>query len=258
MNAVMKVMAEHRSRRRFSQEDLPAEILNECVDVARHASTSSLLQPYSVIVVRDPDRKQAVFEVCSRQQMILDAPCFVAICVDFHRLQVACESAGRPAGEVDLESLVLGCADASLLAQNLLLALESQGFGGCFVGAARNHPVELAKILGLPPRAFVAFGMVAGRPADDPLARPRLPLGAVLHEERYDETRTEEGLREMDERQREWARRTNAEKGGYARRLVNTERGWCERVSHRMAADRPPAPRDELAEKLRELGFKAL
>ena len=255
MNEVLDLMKRHRSRRRFSAGDLPRSVLHECVDAARHASTSSLLQTYSVIVVRDEERKRVVYELCSEQEMILEAPCFLAICVDLHRIEAACEVAGGKAGLADLETLVLGCADASLLGQNLMLALESQGYGGCFVGAARNHPVELARVLQLPPRVFVVFGMVAGVPVDEPLPRPRMPLEAILHDEVYDDARTSQGLATMDERQRDWARRTNTEKGGHAGRLVNTDRGWCARVRHRMDAERPPAPRDRLRSQLETLGF---
>lgn len=255
MEEVTRLMEGHRSRREFSEAALPWEILRECVDVARHASTSSLLQAYSVIVVRDEKRRQAVHDLCSKQAMILSAPCFIAICVDLHRLETACELAGGKAGVADLETLILGCADASLLAQNLMLALESRGYGGCFVGAARNYPVRMAEVLSLPNRVFVAFGMVAGHPLDDPLPRPRLPLDAVLHEEVYDDARTREHLIEMDERQRDWARQTNEEKGGYAGRVVNTERSWCERVRHRLDTQRRESPRDQLRTQLEQLGF---
>jgi hypothetical protein len=59
------------------------------------------------------------------------------------------------------------------------------------IGGARNHPFEIAKVLGLPSRVFVVFGMTLGHPDWDrvPPHRPRLDLGAIIHHERYDDSR---------------------------------------------------------------------
>ena len=87
-----------------------------------------------------------------------------------------------------LETFMVACIDAALAAQNAVVAAQSLGLRTVYIGAMRNDPVRVAELLGLPPRAFVVFGLCVGYA--DPKARnevkPRLPQSIVLHHERYD------------------------------------------------------------------------
>ncbi len=252
---VLERMWAHRSRRAFGEGDVPDEVLESCVEAAQRASTSSFLQPYSVVAVRAAERKEQIYELCSKQQMILDAPLFCGICVDFYRAERACLDLGGELAPVELETLMIGAIDASLFAQNLMLAFEAQGYGGCFVGAARNHPAELAKVLGLPPRVFVLFGLVMGRPSDDPMPMPRLPVQAVLHREQYDQEGVSAWLDSFDQQMRAFARRLNLELEAKGQPKVNEKRGFRDRLAFRLSKDRKPSPRDQLAEQLHRLGL---
>ncbi|HHI81447.1 MAG TPA: NADPH-dependent oxidoreductase [Planctomycetes bacterium] len=254
---VLERMWAHRSRRAFEEEDLPQKDLEDCVAAAQRASTSSFLQPYSVVVVRDPERKRRVYELCSQQQMILDAPVFLALCVDFHRAEKACRDQGKELAPIDLETLLIGCIDTSLFAQNLLLAAEAMGYGGCFVGAARNHPLELARVLGLPPKVFVLFGLVLGRPCDDPMPMPRLPLEAVLHREQYDLESVSAHLDAFDAQMRAFARRLNRELQARGAKKVNEDRGFRDRLAFRLSTEKRPSPRDRIESCLKNMGFLA-
>ena len=83
---------------------------------------------------------------------------------------------------------MVACIDAALAAQNAVVAAQSLGLRTVYIGAMRNEPVRVARLLGLPPRAFVVFGLCVGYP--DPQAKnevkPRLPQSTTLHHERYD------------------------------------------------------------------------
>ena len=52
--------------------------------------------------------------------------------------------------------------DAALAAQNAVVAAQSLGLRTVYIGAMRNDPVRVAELLGLPPRAFVVFGLCVG------------------------------------------------------------------------------------------------
>jgi len=155
-----------------------------------------------------------------------------------------------------LELFLESAVDAALLAQNLALAAESEGLGICMIGAARNHPVELARLLELPAGCCVLFGMTIGHAADDPVARGRMPLDGVLHRERYDQARTAAVLAGADAAMRAWAATTNRERGGYQGRPVNTQKGWAERMAQLWGehGNRAKA-RATLRAELRALGF---
>ena len=255
---VVERMWAHRSRRAFTEEDVPDEVLESCVAAAQRASTSSFLQPYSVVAVRDPERKKEVYALCSKQEMILGAPLFLGLCVDFHRAAMACEGLGKELAPIDMETLLIGCIDTSLFAQNLMLAAEAKGYGGCFVGAARNYPKKLAALLGLPPRCFVLYGLVLGRPCDDPMPMPRLPLEAVLHRDTYDSQGVPAQLDRFDAQMRAFARRLNLELEAKGMKKVNEDRGFRERLAFRLSTEKRPSSRDELATCLEQMGFLGL
>ncbi|MFY9342505.1 MAG: NTP transferase domain-containing protein [Planctomycetota bacterium] len=249
-------MFRHRSRRAYRSDPIPQAQLERLVDAARHASTSSFIQAYSVVVVRDAAIKGECARLCAGQSHIAQAPVFAAICADLHKLAAACGRHGTPLQHQSLELFLQSTVDAALLGQNLQLAAEAEGLGACMIGAARNHPIELAALLGLPPHAFVLFGMTIGVPADDPVPRGRMPLPGVLHFDRYDPTRTDAVIAGADAAMREWARRTNAERGGYQGRPVNETKGWTERMAAAFGADSSYVrARRTLRDELRRLGF---
>jgi len=249
-------MFRHRSRRSYRPDPLPQPQIERLVDAARHASTSSMIQAYALIAVRDPAVKAECARLCSGQKHIVEAPVFFAVCADLHKLAVACGRNGSSLPAQSLELFLQAAVDASLLGQNLQLAAEAEGLGACMIGAARNHPIELAKVLGLPSHVFVLFGMTIGVPADDPVPRGRMPLAGVLHWDRYDVASVDAVLDGADESMRTWARRANAEQGGYQGRPVNETKGWTDRMSVAWGArSEYLAARRALVEELQRLGF---
>ena len=72
-----------------------------------------------------------------------------------------------------------------LMAQNVLLAAESQGLGGVFIGGIRNDPQVVVEQLALPHRVVPVFGMCLGWPDEDNPVKPRMPVDLVLHQDSY-------------------------------------------------------------------------
>lgn len=254
--APIEQMLRHRSRRAYAATPLADGQLERLVDAGRHASTSSFIQAYAVIAVRDAERRAAVAHLCADQEHVRMAPVFLAICADLHKLEVACQRQGQRIQAQSLELFLQSAIDAALLGQNIALAAESEGLGICMIGAARNHPVELARLLRLPGNCFVLFGMTMGHPVDDPLPRGRMPLAGVLHLEGYDETQVGAALDGADAGMRAWAERTNRERGGPGVRPVNTTKGWVDRMAQLWGDDSAYVrARAGLRAELRELGF---
>ena len=249
-------MFAHRSHRAYRHDAIPDHQIERLVDAARHASTSSFIQAYSVVAVREQQLKAECARLCADQRHIHEAPVFFAICADLHKIARACADHGQEVRSDSFELFLQATIDAALLGQNLQLALEAEGLGACMIGAARNQPIELARALELPRSCFVVFGMTAGAPADDPVPRGRMPLSGVLHWNRYDSSDVSGVLRGADEGMRAWARRANAEQGGYNGRPVNEEKGWAERMAKMWGgASAYAEARKVLLDELRQLGF---
>ena len=254
--AVTEQMVRHRSRRRFlpvEEADVADSQLRWLVDAARHAATSSFVQAYSVVAVRDPERKRRCAELCGDQPHIAAAPVFLAICADLAKVDAACRRHGGELGDDWLEVFVEATVDAALVGQNLQLAAESEGLGSCMIGGARNRPVELAALLELPPHVYVVFGMTLGWPADDPVPRGRMTLDAVLHAERYPHDRFDAWLDDADDRMRDWARESN--RRAPDAKPIDEGRGWSDRMWWLLGRGLPPKGRAGLRDALRRLGF---
>ena len=188
LNTALETILNHRSIRRFSAEPLPVDVLDLLVAAAQSAPSTSNLQAFSIVAVEDSGRKARLSKLAANQRHVAEAPLLLMFVADLARLRGIAADINEPCEGLDYtESFLVAVADAAFAAQNCLIALESTGLGACYIGAMRNHPQEVADELGLPPGAFVAFGMTIGYP-DPQVAtgiKPRLPQSIVLHRERY-------------------------------------------------------------------------
>ncbi|MET0425918.1 MAG: NADPH-dependent oxidoreductase [Actinoplanes sp.] len=245
-NDVLAVQLAHRSVRQFTDRPVTDDELTALIAAAQSASTSSNLQPWSVVAVRDPARKARLAELAGRQQFVGQAPLFLVWIADLGRARRLAERSGAELAAADyLETTLIGFVDTSLAAQNAVLAAESLGLGAVFVGAIRNHPEAVAAELGLPPHAVAAFGLAVGTPDPDERAgvKPRLPLDAVLHRERYDASTADAHIAAYDERLSHY----NARFG-----LAGA---WSDRVLARLRGPESMAGRHRLRHTLERLGL---
>ncbi|RMH23783.1 MAG: hypothetical protein D6693_10730 [Planctomycetota bacterium] len=118
------------------------------------------------------------------QPYVAGAGAFLVICGDTRRHRLVARRRGEPY-DARLEAFLLAVVDATLFAQNLVLAMESMGYGACYIGGLRNNPAEVARLLDIPAGVYPLYGLCLGRPAQDPLPRPRLDPRAVLFDDRY-------------------------------------------------------------------------
>lgn len=192
----------HRSVRRFSGEPVSESTIQALVAAAQSAATSSNLQLWTMISVQDPDRRDAIANLCADQHQIREAAWFFAFLADHYRLRKAASRVGEEAAGLDyVEFYTMAVIDAALAAERLVAAAESLGLGICYIGALRNDPPGVKALLGLPEGTFGLFGLCLGWPAADMRAeiKPRLPQATVWHRERYD---LEADIGDYDERMR--------------------------------------------------------
>lgn len=184
-NETIRLIHSHRSIRKFKPSPLADETVAALVEAAQRASTSSFTQSYSVIHVKDPALREELARLAGDQDYVAESGAFLVWCADMHRNQLACRAQGVSIETQGLEPFLVATVDTALAAQTALLAAESMGLGGVFIGGIRNQPEEVARLLELPEMVYPVFGMCLGHPDQVPLLRPRLPLSAVLHEDKY-------------------------------------------------------------------------
>ena len=233
---------QHGSVRSYLPKPVPREMVETIVAAGQRASTSLNLQMYSVVATTDAGKRKRLRELCGGQEHVEQAPVFLAWCADLSRLQRVCELQGYEQETGYMENLLLAVVDVSIAMQNAALAAESLGLGICCIGGIRTHPPEVIDLLELPPLVFPLVGMTLGWPERAPFVRPRLPLEAVLHWERY-HANDEAALREYD--------RVMLESGIYTDRVDEEEYGWLEHSARRVSLPM----RVYLWEALREAGF---
>ncbi|MDQ1004292.1 FMN reductase (NADPH) [Neobacillus niacini] len=187
MNETITTILNHRSIRDFKDKPLSDEQIRTIVASAQAASTSSFIQAYSIIGIKDMDKKRKLAEIAGNQEYVAQNGHLFVFCADLSRYELIGEIEGKnvlPSIE-STEKFMVALIDASLAAQNAAIAAESMGLGICYIGGIRNNLQAVKELLKTPERVIPLFGMTVGYPDRINDQKPRLPLEHVYHEEEY-------------------------------------------------------------------------
>ena len=234
MSETITLMKSHTSVRRFKEEAIPQEDLNEILSAAQMASSWKNFQSYSVIVVRSQEKKDALFELVP-QEAIRQSAAFLLFVGDLNRAEKGARLHTDTFQPQGVEGLLITSVDAALAGQNTLLAAESLGYGGVIIGLIRYKSVELAELFKLPDYTYPVFGIALGVPNQQHDVKPRLPLEQVVFEEEYQE-QTAEAIEVYDRVQTEYA----------GARATTT---WSRRLAEQFGQPEPSSTRENLEQK---------
>ena len=180
MNPTCELLNSHRSIRKFTNQHLSEEQLSHIVHSGHRAATSSNLQARSVIRITEPEKRQTLAEIAGGQSYIISAPEFLVFCADFKHAEMCCDLQGKSMAKGMTEQFIIATVDTALMAQNCVVAAESMGLGICYIGALRNDPERVSKLLQLPEQVYPVFGLCIGYPDQDPEIKPRLSLDTIM------------------------------------------------------------------------------
>ncbi len=186
-NSVIRILLARTSVRKFTDQKPEDDVLATIVRAGQQAPFASQL--YSVLLSR---KKKAPF----------GAPLWFTICVDMHKMEKIMARRGWKVVSNDLSILFFAVQDASLMAENMVIAGESLGLGSCFLGAAPYQARRIRKEFKLPDRVFPLVQLVMGYPAEKYAPRPRYPLEFTLFEDQYPDLNDEmltTAMKTMDE-----------------------------------------------------------
>ncbi len=234
------------SVRRYTDRPVGEAEVEAVLRAAFRAPTSSNIQAYSVVVVREAETKKRLAAVAGNQAHVIEAPVFLAFCADLTRIDMALARHGRSVEDNNMETGLVASIDAALVGMSASLAAESLGIAGVMIGAVRNDALATAAILDLPRHVYCVFGMCLGYPAAVPAQKPRMDYDQIVHYERHGATRAD--------------RDAAAALDGYdavlaahyrATGRATTDDSW----THDMDRKFHPPLRDRLRQQLKERGF---
>ncbi len=185
--APLQVFGAHRSIRFFLRRPLAPGHLDLIVEAGRRAPTDAQGHMYSFVRIVDAPLRDRLATLCANQQHIRDAAEFFVCCLDVHRLRRLVEHRGGEWGMEARIALIYGTSDATMVAQNMMVAAELLGYGSCYIGAVQDATDQIAKELALPPGVLPLYGLCIGAPDLDrlPPLRPRIPRELCFFTDRY-------------------------------------------------------------------------
>ena len=201
LNETIALMLRHKSIRKYTGEPMSDHDLDLIITAAQSASTSSNTQNWTVIAIRDKAHLKRISDIIGGRDYVENCAVFLVWVADYNRLEnVLLDNDVTPAGFGYLEHTLVTFQDIGIASQNALLAAESLGLGGVYVGSLRNDPIGVNAELGIPQNAFAALGMAIGHPdpAEGTGVKPRLPLETVLHHEYYDDSAWKSGVEVLE------------------------------------------------------------
>lgn len=182
---MLNTLLNHRSIRKYTQQEVSDELLNEIIYAGMRASNTGNMQLYSVIATRDAKLKEQLAPAHFNQPMITGAPVVLTFCADVNRFTKWCNMRNAEVGFDNFESFLTAAIDTCLFAQNVCLAAEDKGLGICYLGTTTYNADKISDVLNLPKGVVPITTVTLGYPAEEGAISDRLPLNGVLHNETY-------------------------------------------------------------------------
>lgn len=174
MTTFIDLVRSRRSARAFTGERLPRELIERCVEAARHSPSACHRQVWRFIVTEGA-LKNRIVEECLGEPPVPNlwaakAPVIVVLATArdlvTHRI-----GAGIRGIRYDL-------IDAGIAGEHFVLQAAELGIGTCWIGWFRKR--RLKRILGLPRGWDVPALIAAGRTADDKRPPERKTIDEIL------------------------------------------------------------------------------
>ena len=195
MNQVIQQLKARKSVRVFTDQPISEDKVAAILEAAVNAPTAGNQQLYTIIHVTDPALKAQLAESCDHQPFIATAPLVLIFCADCRKWHKTYEQYGCDPRDPGVGDLMLSVSDATIAAQNAVVAAQSLGIGSCYIGDIMENAELHRKMLNLPRHVFPAAMLVFGYPTEQQKERqkpPRCEMCHIVHENSY---------RDMDKQQ---------------------------------------------------------
>ena len=188
MNEVLKQLYDRKSVRVYEDRPVPEDVKQEILSAAIQAPSAGNMALYTILDITDQALKDKLSVSCDNQPFIATAPVVLIFCADYRRWYDVFRSAVDIVRKPDLGDLFLAQADAIIAAQNAVVAAQSLGLGGCYIGDITENFEYHKKLLHLPQYVVPAAMLCMGYPTAQQLSRskpPRHDIADLVYENGY-------------------------------------------------------------------------
>ena len=195
------LMMKRRSIRYFENKMVSNSIIELLVDVANNAPSGGNIQPISIIIVREADRKKELAEMVGNQPWVKNAPISMVFCIDLYRVKKWASMFNTEfKGENVFAMFLIAYADLMAAAQNVVILAESHGLGSVYVGSILQCIDRAREYFEMPDYVLPMMVLSIGYPKSIPKKIPKLGRSVIAHWEKYRLMSDEEVKRAYEEK----------------------------------------------------------
>lgn len=171
--SLMEIIRNRRSIRSYNSDPVEDEKLEYILEAFRKAPSAKNIQPWKIIVVKDPKKKSDLAIACNNQVFIAEAPVIIVACAKEE------EAYGRMGGSLSSYPI-----DIAIALEHLILAATEKGLSTCWIGAFKEQLVK--DLLAVPDNIrVVALTPVGYTDQEPPSKRGRKSLSEIVCYEKY-------------------------------------------------------------------------
>jgi FMN reductase [NAD(P)H] len=199
----VQALLNRRVIRKYKTNPINEQTMALLLSAAQSAPTKSNLQQYSIVIIRDPEVRNAVSELVPSMPWVRNAPVIAIFLGDVRRIRRLAEIRGHTYQNNNADTFMNAAVDAALAMQCFITAADYLGLGTCPISYVRNRIDDLAEILDLPDGVFPISGLCIGYPDDAGYVSMRLPQKVVVHQDLYNDDDLETDVKDYDDRNHE-------------------------------------------------------
>ncbi len=160
-----EVLKNRKSVREYSDKEIEKELVEKIIDAGRVAATARNEQPWEFVVTSNKEILKKICSMCPNGPFIKDASRLIAV---FSK---------------DTKYYIEDCSSAT---QNMLLAIEALGLGGCWIaGDKKDYAGEVKKIFNVPDGYRLVSMISVGYPKNAQSPKAKKNIEKVLHWEKF-------------------------------------------------------------------------
>lgn len=184
--SAVRHMARRASCRSFQDKPIPQDVLDLLLDAAMQAASGGNLQPWSVIVERDPQRNRALCDINGGQPFIAQAPVNLIFLWDWHRYDIYTRQKRAPfTCYKSYMHYLIAIEDIMCAAQSVETAAHLMGLGSCYVGSPNHEGLAMRDMYDLPDKTYPVLILSLGYPKNELHTMPKLDRSVMVFESRY-------------------------------------------------------------------------